>query len=101
MHQKQNTLRLLLNTRIQVSQILHPLLQSYIQLATACKIRSNVESTTKLSNQPRNSNSLPEQFFRSLLVYSCQNWNLNPKQMDRLDVVYRTFLRKTVLLDWL
>ena len=35
-------------------------------------------------------------FVRSRLVYSCQNWNLNSNQMDRLDVVYRTFLRKMI-----
>ena len=35
-------------------------------------------------------------YVRSRLVYCCQNWNLNSQQMDRLDVVYRMFLRKMV-----
>ena len=35
-------------------------------------------------------------FIRSRLVYSCQNWNLNSNQMNRLDVVYQTFLCKMV-----
>ena len=35
-------------------------------------------------------------YVRSRLVYCCQNWNLNSQQIDRLDVVYRMFLRKMV-----
>ena len=29
-------------------------------------------------------------------TYSCQNWNLKQSQFDRLDVTYRTFLRRMV-----
>ena len=35
-------------------------------------------------------------FVRSRLTYSCQNWNLKSGQYDRLDVVYRLFLRRMV-----
>ena len=35
-------------------------------------------------------------YVRSPLVYSCQNWNLNSKQIDHLDVIYRTFLRRMI-----
>ena len=33
-------------------------------------------------------------FVRSRLTYSCQNWNLNKSQLDRIDVCYRIFLRQ-------
>ena len=35
-------------------------------------------------------------YVRSRLIYSCQNWNLTSNQMDRLDAVYRMFLRRMV-----
>ena len=35
-------------------------------------------------------------FVRSRLTYSCQNWNLKSSQYERLDVVYRLFLRRMV-----
>jgi hypothetical protein len=35
-------------------------------------------------------------FVRSRLTYSCQNWNLNQVQFDRLDVCYRRFLRRMI-----
>ena len=35
-------------------------------------------------------------FVRSRLTYSCQNWNLTSLQYDRLDIVYRLFLRRMV-----
>ena len=37
-----------------------------------------------------------DSFVRSRLTYSCQNWNLNQAQFDRLDVAYRRFLRRMV-----
>ena len=37
-----------------------------------------------------------DSFVRSRLTYSCQNWNLNQAQFDRLDVTYRRFLRRMV-----
>ena len=37
-----------------------------------------------------------DSFVRSRLTYSCQNWNLNQAQFDRLDVIYRRFLRRMV-----
>ena len=33
---------------------------------------------------------------RSRLVYSCQNWNLNVNQYEKMDTVYRNFLRRMV-----
>ena len=35
-------------------------------------------------------------YVRSRLTYSCQNWNLNSTQYEKLDVTYRTFLRRMV-----
>ena len=35
-------------------------------------------------------------YIRSRLTYSCQNWNLKSRQYDRLDVVYRMFLRRMI-----
>ena len=35
-------------------------------------------------------------FVRSRLTYSCQNWNLKQAQFERLDVTYRTFLRRMI-----
>ena len=35
-------------------------------------------------------------FVRSRLTYACQNWNLTTIQYERLDVTYRTFLRRMV-----
>ena len=35
-------------------------------------------------------------FIRSRLVYACQNWNLTQLQYQRLDVAYRTFLRRMI-----
>ena len=37
-----------------------------------------------------------DSFVRSRLTYSCQNWNINDKQLDRLDVCYRFFLRRMI-----
>ena len=37
-----------------------------------------------------------DSFVRSRLTYSCQNWNLNQAQFNRLDVAYRRFLRRMV-----
>ena len=33
---------------------------------------------------------------RSRLTYSCQNWNLTNSQFQRLDVTYRTLLRRMI-----
>ena len=33
-------------------------------------------------------------FVRSRLTYACQNWNLTLYQYERLDISYRTFLRR-------
>ena len=35
-------------------------------------------------------------YVRSRLTHSCQNWTLTSAQYDRMDVVYRTFLRRMV-----
>ena len=35
-------------------------------------------------------------FVRSRLTYACQNWCLNTNQWNRLDITYRTFLRRMV-----
>ena len=35
-------------------------------------------------------------FVRSRLTYSCQNWNIKSSQYERIDVVYRLFLRRMV-----
>lgn len=35
-------------------------------------------------------------YVRSRLTYACQNWNLKLSQFNRLDVCYRTFLRRMV-----
>ena len=35
-------------------------------------------------------------FIRSRLTYACQNWNLTKLQYQRLDVAYRTFLRRMI-----
>ena len=35
-------------------------------------------------------------FIRSRLVYACQCWNINLYQMNRLDVTYRSFLRRMI-----
>ena len=35
-------------------------------------------------------------FVRSRLTYSCQNWNLTNSQFQRLDVTYRTLLRRMI-----
>ena len=35
-------------------------------------------------------------FVRSRLTYSCQNWNLTKAQFVKLDVTYRTLLRRMV-----
>ena len=35
-------------------------------------------------------------FVRSRLTYACQNWNLTTAQFDRLDVTYRTLLRRMI-----
>ena len=35
-------------------------------------------------------------YVRSRLTFSCQNWNLNSTQYEKLDVTYRTFLRRMV-----
>ena len=35
-------------------------------------------------------------FVRSRLTYACQNWNLTSYQYERLDISYRTFLRRMV-----
>ena len=35
-------------------------------------------------------------FVRSRLTYACQNWNLTLAQYERMDVVYRRFLRRMV-----
>lgn len=35
-------------------------------------------------------------YVRSRLTYSCQNWNLNINQYEKLDVTYRIFLRRMV-----
>ena len=35
-------------------------------------------------------------FVRSRLTYACQNWSLNTNQLNRLDITYRTFLRRMV-----
>ena len=35
-------------------------------------------------------------FVRSRLTYACQNWCLTTSQMDRLDITYRTFLRRMI-----
>ena len=35
-------------------------------------------------------------FVRSRLMYSCKNWNLTTAQFVKLDVTYRTLLRRMV-----
>lgn len=35
-------------------------------------------------------------FVRTRLTYACQNWCLTTNQLDRLDITYRTFLRRMV-----
>ena len=35
-------------------------------------------------------------YVRSRLTYSCQNWNVNQNQLDRIDTTYRIFLRRMV-----
>ena len=35
-------------------------------------------------------------FIRSRLTYSCQNWNINSAQLNRLDATYRNFLRRMI-----
>ena len=35
-------------------------------------------------------------FVRSRLTYSCQNWNLTTAQFVKLDITYRTLLRRMV-----
>ena len=37
-----------------------------------------------------------DSYVRSRLTHSCQNWTLTSAQYDRLDVVYRRFLRRMV-----
>jgi hypothetical protein len=41
-------------------------------------------------------NGAIRELVRSRLTYSCQNWNLNQVQFDRLDVCYRRFLRRMI-----
>ena len=35
-------------------------------------------------------------FIRSRLTYSCQNWNVNSTQLNRLDTTYRNLLRRMI-----
>ena len=35
-------------------------------------------------------------FVRSRLTYACQNWCLTTNQLNRLDITYRTFLRRMI-----
>ena len=66
-----------------------------IQLATA-KFAQKSNVLQNFSINLRTRILFLNMYVRSRLVYSCQNWNLNSQQIDRLDVVYRIFLRKMV-----
>ena len=72
------------------TELNHRIQMSAVKFAQLAKLLLNFKIHLKTRIKFFNS------FIRSRLVYSCQNWTLTSSQYDRLDVSYRTFLRRMV-----
>ncbi|XP_066919456.1 uncharacterized protein [Clytia hemisphaerica] len=70
-----------INHRIQMASVKFSQMSNLLQ-----NFHINLKTRVKFLNS----------FIRSRLTYSCQNWNINQKQFDRIDTAYRTFLRRMV-----
>ena len=80
-HDQPNTGDIEINHRIQMANAKFAELSNLLQNAKI-KIRTRIFFLNS--------------YVRSRLTFSCQNWNLNNTQYEKLDVTYRTLLRRMV-----
>ena len=70
-----------INHRIQLAQMKFASMTNLLQ-------NRNISLRTKIT--------FLNSFVRSRLVYSCQNWNPTTNQFEKIDIVYRQFLKRMI-----